>query len=742
MRVYLYALLVTLLNVPFSGNVLGQSKAGAVWLALPDSRQKADSLATLAHRLTSSDLVAARPLADSALAVSTRLKYPQGLIRARRALGTYYEHQSQYPKALVHYRHNLFESRRHQFEEGIIFSLLDVGVIYYNQSHLTQARTLLEEGLKRAQHPAYTRYRPIFLNVLGTLHGQMNFSQTAFKYYRESLAEYEAMGKASGQALVLNNIGDLLGNHLLYVQAISYYKKALAIAQAIDNRYFLIAIHANLGDAYRHLGQYEKAHLSCLHALEAARRSQATEFNVHIYSTLGEIATDQKQYAKAIYYFTEALKIQQPSENSEQFAYLGLGRVYLRLKQSEAAENWLHKARQLSQESMDENNNPAASYAFLSELYENLALVAALHKKPDSALLFSQRSRAFTDSLRHHTHGQAMNELLVRYDSDQKAEKIEELEEDTRQKAIQLEHQSHHQAILGLGFALITIVSGLVLFFNRKLKTSNEKLQEVNRQLRDTNDQLAQSNHQLAAANEQIQAFSSAIVHDFRTTTKSILLFNQLAFRATATQLPEHLDHIRQAVCKMDRQMKDLLLYSRLDNYLTEPVPVDLNRVLEGVRDTLQCELDEAAAQLKVTPLPVLLAHETLLERLLCNLMTNAIKYRRPDVPLRISLGWTVEQRQFILWIRDNGVGIPENQHERIFELFARAHTSDIDGSGVGLAICKRIARLYGGFIRVESKPGEGATFFVTLPAPMVVPNFSFAAQSIPSTAPTRQLQN
>jgi chemotaxis family two-component system sensor kinase Cph1 len=148
------------------------------------------------------------------------------------------------------------------------------------------------------------------------------------------------------------------------------------------------------------------------------------------------------------------------------------------------------------------------------------------------------------------------------------------------------------------------------------------------------------------------------------------------------------------------------------------PVPVDLEEVLERTLQDLTERLQECGGAVTHDPLPVVPADDVQLGQLFLNLLGNALKFRRPEVPPRIHIGATQVGNDWELSVRDNGIGIDPQYFDRIFVIFQRLHTRDeYPGTGIGLAICKKIVEGHGGRIRVESTPGEGTAFIFTLPA-------------------------
>ncbi|HZU29322.1 MAG TPA: PAS domain-containing protein [Bryobacteraceae bacterium] len=232
---------------------------------------------------------------------------------------------------------------------------------------------------------------------------------------------------------------------------------------------------------------------------------------------------------------------------------------------------------------------------------------------------------------------------------------------------------------------------------------------------------LARQAQQLARSNADLQHFAYVTSHDLQEPLRMIANFADLLSRRHADKLDaearEYLEYVVNSAQRMSALIRDLLSYSRLVNVENVPMaPVDAAAALKWALLNLQVTIEEAKAQVTSDPLPRVLADQVQLVQLFQNLVGNAIKYRGQRPPeVHISA-----QRDRDLWrfsVRDNGIGIAPQYQERIFGVFKRLHGREYPGTGIGLAICKAIAEKHGGHIWVESKPGEGATFFFTIPA-------------------------
>ncbi len=235
----------------------------------------------------------------------------------------------------------------------------------------------------------------------------------------------------------------------------------------------------------------------------------------------------------------------------------------------------------------------------------------------------------------------------------------------------------------------------------------------VEKQLKDTVSELERSN-------QELQQFAGVASHDMHAPLRRIVDFAGLVQEKKASSLDlegrEWIGHIVSCARQMQQLIDDLLDHSRVGASNKPAQRVDCEWVVRNVTGNLADAIQESDAELRVGPLPTVMADRVELVRLFQNLIGNAIKYRGTARPLvEVSAERLDDVWQFR--VKDNGIGIPEKHHEGVFEAFRRLHTDDeIAGTGIGLATCKKVVERLGGRIWVESAADQGAEFFFTLP--------------------------
>jgi signal transduction histidine kinase len=264
------------------------------------------------------------------------------------------------------------------------------------------------------------------------------------------------------------------------------------------------------------------------------------------------------------------------------------------------------------------------------------------------------------------------------------------------------------------------------------LARENEARRLAELQLREVNGslegQVAERTRELQAtidtlsrANAELERFAYVASHDLQEPVRTVVSFSQLLERRLGSQaeaeIREYLDFIIAGARRMGTLIHDLLEYSRAGNRQTAPGPVCLAEVLSAACDNLHALIEDRQAKLEAADLPTVKGDSMQLIELFQNLIANAIKFTHGDARPTVRIDAQPDGNFWLLSIADNGIGIEPEYFDRIFVIFQRLHNCETyPGTGVGLALCKRIVERHGGRIWVESQPGEGSVFRFTLP--------------------------
>lgn len=235
------------------------------------------------------------------------------------------------------------------------------------------------------------------------------------------------------------------------------------------------------------------------------------------------------------------------------------------------------------------------------------------------------------------------------------------------------------------------------------------------------NSEQKKLSEEAARSNMALQQFATVAAHDLQEPLRSISGFTDMLLQYQAGQLEEKslrcMTKIKDGVIRMQTLINDLLAYSRIQTKPQVVTPTDCNEILGTCIKSLNASIAESGAQINVDSLPVIMADASQLTQLFQNLIGNAIKFCATERPIIVSIRAKREATSWLFSVEDNGIGIAPEFSERVFRIFQRLHTATAySGTGIGLAICETIVGRHGGRIWVESEPGNGSTFYFTIP--------------------------
>ncbi len=248
-----------------------------------------------------------------------------------------------------------------------------------------------------------------------------------------------------------------------------------------------------------------------------------------------------------------------------------------------------------------------------------------------------------------------------------------------------------------------------------------QEIQEVNKHLERVTKELEEYNGKLASSNERLKEFAYVASHDLQEPLRMISNFVQLLQKRYKNKLDEEADEFIQYAVSGAERMKalinDLLMYSRVDTQGKPFKETSMQQVLDCTLVDLQQTIEEVGAKISFDSLPPVYGDATQLGQVWQNLIVNALRYRDPTKPVEIQVGVSSDDGYWKFFIKDNGIGIDPQFHEKVFKIFQRLHSyQDHEGTGIGLAVCKRIIEHHGGKIWIESELNKGAIFHFTLP--------------------------
>lgn len=263
------------------------------------------------------------------------------------------------------------------------------------------------------------------------------------------------------------------------------------------------------------------------------------------------------------------------------------------------------------------------------------------------------------------------------------------------------------------------------------LRQKTDELDETNKRLLNLNENLEirvaektaateQKSRELARANDELEQFVHAAAHDLKEPLRTITSYVQLLQKVTQNNLPpganDYIQFVVEGTHRLQELIDDLLSYTRLSATPQPPQRIDLSKVLQETLTSLETAIKDKQAVVTHDPLPTLLTDHAHMMLLFQNLISNALKFHGKDPP-RVHISARREGSQWVFTVTDNGIGIDEKYFGKLFVVFQRLNTRDeYPGTGIGLALCRKIVEQQNGKIWLESKVGRGTTFYFSLP--------------------------
>lgn len=573
-------------------------------------------------------------------------------------------------------------------------------------------------------------------------------NELAFEYHFKALQIREELQDQIGIVYSYYKIGGIHFFQGNYHKAIEYYEKCLELSERINERVMELSSYGAIGAAYSRMNQRE---LSLEYNLKAYERSLAIKGQPklsYIAFNLGDNYQTLGDYDKALKYFKQSHKSN--IDNHNKWAQISstkkIGEIYIAKQgQQDKGLQYLRESLVLAQE--------LGARPIMLDVYMSLANNLDNIGEYKEANKYYRSYSALKDSLRNEATLQKMSDTKMQYE-------ITKKEKDLLKRDAELQDTYRNFLMAGL-FALMVIL--WQVYSKYKTQTEHNKIQteknyqiqqqnvelekahlkqiETNQLLQEQNEQSLIQNKKLERKNDELQRFAYIASHDLKEPLRNIGSFATLLKRRFKGQLgadaDEYIDFITTNVSRMYDLLHEVLMYSKLENEEITEEEVSLNEVVDTVMATLKVKIKEHNVDIKVADLPEVKGHKSHLNQLFQNLISNSIKYTNQANPkVEIGMKKNFEGNDLVYYVKDNGIGIDMEFKDRVFEIFKRLHGKDeFEGTGVGLAICKKIVNQNNGEIWVESEVGKGATFYFTLnietkmPSSSITP--SYEAQSL-----------
>lgn len=534
--------------------------------------------------------------------------------------------------------------------------------------------------------------------------------------------------------------------------AIQFFQKSFDLAEQENYPDGIISACFSLGNSFATLDNFEKARIYYNRAISIGKSIKNKSDVAWGNRSIARTYYDEKDYKTAEIFFEKALNIARVvnDKRSLSFALSEFANNYLKLGKKELAEQYMLESIQIIQ-AVGDNEGEIMGLQDLAQLYletnrPNKAIeisheALVLNRKNKSSTLQLQLldflSKAYAQKQEFKKAYETKQLVQTKKDSLDYTSKLEltaELEEKYQSKKKEAENtllrteQLHQAAVIAqqksINYFLVIVafllaLLGYLAFSAYRNKQRNnvlleEKVAERTLALQETNTQLVQSN-------EELSRFAYAASHDLREPLRNITNFTQLLQKKLPTPMEEevvqYMNIIHKNTAHMNALIMDTLAFTQLSNKTIEETSVNINHTIQNIQSSIANTLKNRNATVNlIQPLPTLQSNEGLLFSVFKNLIENGITYNESIAPI-ININFATREKDYIFSVNDNGIGIPKAYQETVFIMFKRLQNREkYEGSGMGLANCKKIINKLGGKIWVESDGSNGTTFFFTIP--------------------------
>lgn len=578
----------------------------------------------------------------------------------------------------------------------------------------------------------------------------VNDTTSCFYYFHQAETIAEKYHNTTLLSQINGEKGMAYGSLGVSDKAILHYQKSLRIAEA-NNDSIGISMNANnIGLIFLDLKEFDQAKIYFQKNYDISKSQNDIHGCAISFSNMGSIALEQKKYDKALAYFKNALNI----VDSLGLTYgimlcnMNIGRVYFgknliegALKHQEIAYGLAQKAgfpeqatcalemalikfKQKNYITSIEKAKEAIELGEgvldkkqMSEMYKCLIDNYKALREYEEALHYYELYETARDSSFNQQRIKTFAEMEYRFQNDKKETENQYL------KAEQLKNQTiiKQRTIIAIGVAIgLLLLIILVLILWQKNKQKRQYNKQLETRVKERTVHLEESNQKLKAANVELERFAYITSHDLKEPLRNISSFAGLIRRKIKQKkyddLEDYSHFIIKSASQMNHLIQDVLEFSMIDKNSKDQKYINLTEMLNKIKIDLHLLITEKRAHIVYPPSAYIIHVPIQLSLVFKNLIENGIKYNQSLNPV-IKITYQKHKTQQVFLIEDNGIGIPAAYQEQIFEMFKRLHNrADYEGSGIGLAICKKIIEHLKGELLVNSQVGKGTVFELRIP--------------------------
>ena len=649
----------------------------SIELSQLDENQEIDSLAQIDTCLAQSEIYLfindwdkAYHYATQAEEKSRKKNNSIGIIQSLVAQGEFFILKNNFTKALdlAHQCLPYLDKIEEPLLRADVYNLLCK--IYIKRQDYNQILNYSKEVMKISQEHGDIEKEIIASSNLGVYYAARLNYKSAIQYFFSSREKSESIHFDQQTAQNLINLGTIYARLFNPKEALIKYKAVVEKYDKVLTDTTKTILYNNIGNIYFGEKAYAQSKVSFGKSLQLALEIGYTEMIALGLAHLAKINCEENDYAQALEHADRANELLEDMDgavNAKSINLLNFAKLAHHSGDFETAIRHLKSGVEISKKVHSEDNE-IACYSLLSEFYkdkkdfENAYHFQTLYAVKQADYLKKQRNRQILDQ-------------EIKYATREKEQQIDALKKENNLQAMLLEKQA-----------------------------------EVER-----------ANEQLTQANEELKQFAYIASHDLKEPLRMIGSYTQIIHRKFASQADEdsqtYFHYVTDGVTRMNNLLDGLLQYATIGRGQQELKPIQLNDVLFICQSNLRLLIEETNTKIIADDLPEVQGISLLLIQLFQNMIANAIKFRKKETTPEIIINCEKKEKEYLVSVKDNGIGIKPEYKDRIFVIFQRLHArTDYEGTGIGLAICHKIIHRMGGKIWVESELNEGATFYFTFP--------------------------
>lgn len=563
------------------------------------------------------------------------------------------------------------------------------------------AGLLADSALQIAKNLNYEHGIADALHTKGMVYWYLSDYQEAANLFFQSLEIREKLKDTLGIARSYNNIGNAYFLQKNYEEAERYYRQSLDWRQTLRDTAGLIYSYNNLADVYlsrNDLAAAESLYQSALRIAGGSLDGQA-----FIHRNLGLLRIRQGRQEEALQHFQTSKELSEQTNNINNLALalVQIAQVHLQNKDYQLVIKNALTAFEISR--------PSGLEASASEAAQLLAQAYAGLKRFEEAYLYQLVYNEIQGNIWKKQSQNSIIEIQAKHE-------LADLRSDSERALLQKQKQISRLIILSLACVFIVVLS--FLFFRISRYRTQMKTALL---LEEKNEAIQKQNEALLKSNIALERYAFVASHDLKEPLRTVGSYASLLKRRYKNQLDEDglsfIQNISNGVDQMSMLLEDLLTLAKAGSESEHQKSLlNLNELVDHVLNNLNARITEQNAQIEKTDMPNVYMNPSHGLQLFQNLLSNALKFSDKEQCL-IRIGCEKKVAHYLFSISDNGMGIDPEWQDKVFLPFHRLAHKGKSGAGLGLAICDKIVRLYGGTIWVESEPGNGSTFYFTLPA-------------------------